>query len=450
MDEFIELQLPKNLTTLTLLGEYYNTEMITIDVLHSTKLEHMKIWHSSSDYHPTKLNFIGLGSSLSKFETNCRLMPNFIQTGTFPNAKELVLSWKTTDIFRCEELKPSVTDPGLYYKFSEFKSLQHLCITDFVRTTMLSCKIYYEFFPGNEVRVKLNAKNFDIQIEQIQLGPKKMTKLLLIKQFVHEGPVTLLQIPFHESITEMPTQKLIMADSIMPSTQTEFALSIISFNSQELLNSYSTVIKRLIDESNNLKGLLSSYLAAIQRLINEFNDLSMLLSYPETKQRLINLLVGSFEVILIEYSKGFQLIKQSETLQGLFDSYSTAIEQVTNKSKNLQVLLSNCSTADTLQQINPKNVLQTLLNKYLEAIQSFNNSNSLQILLNDYSNVDQKLKRLPSTIEKIQTFSSVIQPVLVSLNVSCSAVNRQIKLFHDTIEKLFNEYLVALSGKAND
>jgi len=306
------------------------------------------------------------------------------------------------------------------------------------------------FFPGNEVRVKLNAKNFDIQIEQIQLGPKKMTKLLLINQFVHEGPVTLLQIPFHESITEMPTQKLIMADSIMPSTQTEFALSIISFNSQELLNSYSTVIKRLIDESNNLKGLLSSYLAAIQRLINEFNDLSMLLSYPETKQRLINLLVGSFEVILIEYSKGFQLIKQSETLQGLFDSYSTAIEQVTNKSKNLQVLLSNCSTADTLQQINPKNVLQTLLNKYLEAIQSFNNSNSLQILLNDYSNVDQKLKRLPSTIEKIQTFSSVIQPVLVSLNVSCSAVNRQIKLFHDTIEKLFNEYLVALSGKAND
>jgi len=202
--------------------------------------------------------------------------------------------------------------------------------------------------------------------------------------------------------------------------------------------------------SNNLKGLLSSYLAAIQRLINEFNDLSMLLSYPKTKQQLIDLLSGSFEVMLIEYSKGFQLIKQSENLQFLFDSYSTAIEQVTDKSKNLQVLLSNCSTADTLQQINPKNVLQTLLNKYLEAIQSFNDSNSLQILLNDYSKVDQKLKILSSPTGNIQAFSSTIQPVLVSLNVSCSAVNQQIKLLQDTIEKLFNEYLVALSGKAND
>ena len=140
-------------------------------------------------------------------------------------------------------------------------------------------RFYCEFSSGNRViRIELGTEHPNAQIGQIQLHSEGTTKLF-IGQPAHEGPVTLPQISVLESSIEMPTQ-------------TEFTLSIIPSNLQELLNNYLKTLQQLYDKSNNLKRLLSSHSAAIQRLISRFKYLNVLLNYPEIQQRLSNLKVG--------------------------------------------------------------------------------------------------------------------------------------------------------------
>jgi len=371
-----------------------------------------------------------------------------IQSGTFNNAKKLVLSCQAAKAFEhgrygpLNHLKFSKFMPTDYLEFSKFIHLRHLCITD-IPSTCISCEFSSEI---DSICVEVGSEHPNAKIDQIKLDHDDTTKQC-IWQPAHEGPVTLLQIPLKSQI-EMPIQKPIITD---------FTLSIISSNSQGLLNKYLEALQQLYDESNKIKGLLSSQSEATRGLINRFNYLNMQFNCPETQQWLSiledrseeDLLSNHPEMgqLLMEYSKIFQLNDHHIVLHPLFESYSKAILQLTEESHNLRLKLSKCSTEDTQQLINSNHNLQILLDEYLTVIHLTSHSDSLKILLIEYSKVEQQLKAKTSflmTIKKTQKFVSAVQPLLSSLRDLQSTANKRIQWFKNILQRLLEGYSATL------
>jgi hypothetical protein len=335
------------------------------------------------------------GSPLHTLETNCWLRQDNFNTATIAPVEKLTLGWKTAADSTYQIKQLPGTNPGLYLGLSELTSIKHLCITD-IPSNATSNTFYCEVSRSG-VRVELGTGHPNAQIEQINIDGK-MTIQLVIEQSILKSTI------------EMPTQSRFR---ILP-------------NSPGLLDNYLKALRKLYEESNELKRVLSSHSAVIQQLISKFNHLGVLFSYPEALQRLKKL-KDRLEILEAEYPELPRLVHQSFVLKYRLESYSQAIKKLTEESSSLKVLL------------NSKDDLNILIDKCLAVIQSVNYSDSLKIILDAYSKVDRKPYYLSNINEMPKCISDNIQLKLSLLNEHYFTLNEQVEWSQSTIQQLLKE-----------